>query len=105
MAHVSGMRSFGQKNDDNIESRIGRSITPQPNGCWIFRNNPDIYGGTRDIATVHRFVFETLVGPIPRGCQLHHKCVTPACCNPAHLEPLTPAQHAAAHKKLRDAAA
>lgn len=105
MGHISSMRSFGSKNDDNIESRIGRSITPQPNGCWIFRNVEEIYGSTREISRVHRFVYETLVGPIPQDHHLHHKCVTPACCNPAHLEPLTPAEHAAAHKKLRDQAA
>lgn len=103
MAHVSGMRSFSSKNDNNLESRIGRSITPQPNGCWIFRNNPDSYGNTRDIATVHRFVYETLVEPIPRDHHLHHTCHTPACCNPDHLLIVTPLQHARIHAQKRKA--
>jgi hypothetical protein len=38
----------------------------------------------------HRVAYELLVGPIPDGMHLDHLCRTPACVNPAHLEPVTP---------------
>ncbi len=63
--------------------------------CWIwrwsrFRTND--YGhwlinGKHHLA--HRFAYEALVGPIPPGHDLDHLCRVKACCNPAHLEPVT----------------
>lgn len=104
MGYVTRLKHSSRTNDNNIESRIGRNITPQPNGCWLYGNTPDRYGQDRQsVVRVHRFVYETLVGPIPDDHHLHHKCQTKACCNPAHLEPLTAAEHAAAHKKLNAA--
>jgi hypothetical protein len=44
---------------------------------------------------VHRFVYEMLVGPIPRGLTLDHLCRVPLCCNPDHLEPVTHAENCA----------
>ena len=37
----------------------------------------------------HRFAYELLVGPVPEGLDLDHLCRNRACCNPAHLEPVT----------------
>jgi len=84
------------------EERVRRWIarcTLTESGCWVwpgatFRKgygnvsvlNPD---GTRRNAGLHRVVYEALVGPIPAGLVLDHLCRTPACCNPAHLEPVT----------------
>ncbi len=69
-------------------------------GCWLWISShvgkpPWQYGTFRvDKATVgmvmaHRFSYELLVGPIPKGLQLDHLCRTPLCVNPAHLEPVT----------------
>jgi hypothetical protein len=44
---------------------------------------------TRDGYGRHRLVFETLRGPVPRGLVLDHTCRVRACCNVAHLEPVT----------------
>lgn len=92
---------------DTPEEKIGRRIVPQPNGCWLYRNDPDRYGhatisdGTSYNVAVHRFVYETLVGQIPNGHHLHHKCQTRGCCNPKHLVPLTPREHMLEHDRLR----
>jgi hypothetical protein len=37
----------------------------------------------------HRVVYELVVGPIPEGHDIDHHCENKACCNPAHLEPVT----------------
>lgn len=38
---------------------------------------------------VHRLVYTLIKGEIPSGLQLDHLCRNRACCNPAHLEPVT----------------
>ena len=47
----------------------------------------------------YRVIWETLVGPIPEGLELDHLCVTPMCCKPAHLEPVT---HAENQRRIRE---
>ncbi len=38
---------------------------------------------------VHRFAYSVLVGQIPDGLEIDHKCRRRACCNPDHLEAVT----------------
>lgn len=95
--------TLARDTDTSHEARIGEKITPQPNGCWLYReDDPGRYNVIRPqgrTVSVHCWVYETLVGPIPDGHELHHRCETPACCNPAHLVPLTSKEHKAAHKR------
>jgi len=89
--------------DDSIEAKVGAHIQPQPNGCWLFNGRSDSYArhrmfGLTSAVAVHRFVYETFVGPVPDGHHVHHKCETPGCCNPRHLVALTPKEHKAAHR-------
>lgn len=75
-------------------------------GCWLYMGTrvPRGHGQTRSgkgccTKYTHRVMYENMIGPIPIGHQMHHKCNNPACCNPMHLQPLTDMEHRAKHKK------
>ena len=100
--HVHGHRS----GDNNIETTIGRNVTVLPSGCWAYRGDLTRYGNLDSKAgriIVHRFVYETLVGPIPDDHHLHHECENPGCCIPAHLVPRSPGDHRRRHAEMRRA--
>lgn len=50
-------------------------------------------GANRLRARAHRWSWESVHGPVPAGLHLDHLCRTPQCVNPAHLEPVTPAEN------------
>lgn len=62
-------------------------------GCWLWTASLNKYGYARFKSgfhvTGHRFAYELLVGPIPKGLQLDHLCRVRHCVNPDHLEPVT----------------
>lgn len=67
-----------------------------PCWCWLAAENGAGYGIFRlDGRNVraHRWAYEALVGPIPKGLQLDHLCRVRHCVNPAHLEPVTSRQN------------
>lgn len=74
---------------------IAARITVDPvSGCWIAGPPHDRYGYARHAGEgLHRVVYRLLVGEIPAGRVLDHVqargCTSVACCNPAHLEPVT----------------
>lgn len=79
-----------------LAERMWRHIDRKPDGCWQWtaavRSNG--YGlvaiNRTTMASSHRVMYELLVGPISDGLHLDHLCRNPPCCNPAHLEPVTP---------------
>ena len=75
-------------------------------GCWNWTGSKykgygqaaatTLTGNHQPIQT-HRIAYMLLVGEQPLGTHLHHKCENPSCCNPDHLELLTPQQHSREH--------
>ena len=71
---------------------IDQWYTKQTGGCWRWRFslNSKGYGyvvidGVQQRAT--HAVYKQLVGPIPKGTQLNHRCDHSWCVNPKHLYP------------------
>lgn len=75
--------------------------------CWVWRhrlNNKGYgYTGVKGFGTqqVHRVSYSAYVGAIPGGLHLDHLCRVRSCCNPAHLEPVTPKENLARARPYR----
>jgi LPXTG-motif cell wall-anchored protein len=90
-----------------LPERVARKIEVSASGCWLWTAALDkdgygfVYPGVgKQNVRAHRFIYESLVAPIPAGLQLDHTCHNDAdcgggacdhrrCVNPAHLEPVT----------------
>lgn len=83
----------------SLPEKIRRLIHLEPHPeldspCWLYtgRLNRNGYGRIRwrgKEPVVHRVVWVMLKEPILPGLLLDHRCERRACCNPAHLEPVT----------------
>ena len=66
--------------------------------CWLWTGAPNESGYAQfrvngRFTYVHRWSYETFVGPIPAGMQIDHLCRTPLCVRPSHLEVTTPREN------------
>lgn len=90
--------------DERLPERFRTKIVTSDEhpGCWIWTGpkTPANYGTyllSRKVAVsdadrhrvAHRYAYECLVGPIPKGLVIDHLCRVTLCVNPAHLEPVT----------------
>lgn len=94
---TDGRRSNGKyERGLSIEDRFWRKVD-KTSTCWLWTASK--VPGTGYAAfqvsrnhrvNAHRWAYEALVGPIPRGMQLDHLCRVRHCVNPAHLEAVPP---------------
>ena len=67
-------------------------IGGEPGDCWEWQgsvNKTTGYGKKQfhgRTMLAHRWVYETLLGPIPEGLVINHLCSNRKCVNPHHLE-------------------
>jgi HNH endonuclease len=82
-----------QDADEDFWSNVQLEDTIFPeNGCMIWTGPGERYGAfSRDGKQhrAHRWIYERLRGPIPKGMQIDHLCRVPLCVNPDHLELVT----------------
>lgn len=62
--------------------------------CWIWTGAKLSFGYGHlswkgKFRVAHHVAYELLIGPVPPDLETDHLCRTPACVNPAHLEPVT----------------
>ncbi len=74
--------------------RILRRIRQTASGCWewtgqLQNRGYGVFSFRGRPWLVHRWTYIHLVGPIPDGKEIDHLCRNRACCNPAHMEPVT----------------
>ena len=76
---------------ENTPETILERIEEKPSGCWEWTGvlDKDGYGRTwykgRGNVLVHRFVYETFVGPLIPNMVIMHSCDNRACALPDHL--------------------
>lgn len=81
-----------------IPARFAEKIVVTESGCWAWQGemNRNGYGRVRIKGRrmmVHRVLYERLVAPIREGLLLDHLCRNRNCCNPQHMEPVTPREN------------
>lgn len=81
--------------DPRLPERFWAKVSPEPtSGCWLWTGALKGlgYGNMRFervYHSTHKFAYERLVGEVPPGRDLDHRCRTRVCCNPEHLEPVS----------------
>jgi hypothetical protein len=93
---------------DLLPLNMAAKVEVSESGCWLWTGAIQSRGygstciGESRSALAHRVAYTLLVGPIPDGMTIDHRCEVKRCVNPTHLEPVTRAEnlrrHAAAHR-------
>jgi len=86
----------GRKHANPDAAKSWTRIDKRSDGLWKGCVNESGYGFLHfnsKSQCAHRVAYELTFGAIPDGKELDHKCRDRACCNPAHLEPVTHAEN------------
>jgi hypothetical protein len=80
-----------------VEERFWAKVD-KSGDCWMWTASKvkDGYGGFKiggKFKSAHRVAYELMIGPIPEGYQVDHRCHQPACVRPEHLRAVTPKQN------------
>lgn len=83
------------KRASDVVSRFWSKVKRgNPDDCWLWTAKIEWNGYGRfwfdgHSIFAHRFAYELIHGPIPKGLTIDHRCRNKACVNPAHLEVVT----------------
>ena len=76
------------------ENRLLQKVEVDDNGCWRWQASLNRAGYGETFAwkrgwLAHRLAYTLVVGPIPEGYEIDHRCRVRNCINPYHLEAVT----------------
>lgn len=84
-----GRKHPALRKQDALEFLMDNTVKIPFAGCWIWMGScKNGYGRASILGKetyAHRYVHERLVGPVPLGMYVLHRCDTRCCINPAHL--------------------
>jgi hypothetical protein len=106
--HIDLIRRYCPGLAVHTHAQVAEHVSPDANGCWPWDGhiNPDGYAdvwcaptlyGYQQSVHVHRYMYDVLVGPVPYGHHVHHRCQHKSCWHPCHLEAVTPQEHLQRH--------
>lgn len=66
--------------------------------CWLWtaskiKGYGQCHRGAGKLSYSHRWLYELIHGPVPKGLECDHKCRNPSCVNPDHIELVTHKQN------------
>lgn len=87
----SGFLGSDGRKLQNPMARFLKQAQPGPDGCWewsgsMSRSGYGLFSFAGRYHLAHRWIVETMRGPIARGLVVDHLCVNPKCVYPLHLE-------------------
>jgi hypothetical protein len=102
MRYLKGHRSSPYPTGPRGVYKQVRFAVNEDTGCWDWLLYKDEHGygamfSDGEKIGAHRFFYESEHGPVAAGIVLHHSCGNHACCNPAHLVPMTRRDHSTMH--------
>lgn len=72
---------------------LNRIVISEAEACWEWTGSTNQNYGIFEIKgkeiRIHRFIYELMVGPIPKELTIDHLCRNRRCVNPVHLEVVT----------------
>lgn len=81
-----------------VIERILKKINVTTSGCWESGYSVQSNGYTQiqlkhKTGSVHRIMYNFYHGELVKGLQINHTCKNKICCNPLHLEQVTPREN------------
>ena len=87
---MGNYKGVNYKDPVNAAKVLLARTTAVETGCMLWRGSKTKEGYGKIVplgakTLLHRYIYTHLLGPIPEGLLVCHKCDIPACINPAHL--------------------
>lgn len=103
--HSTRKERFPMPSHSTPEERFWSKVD-KSGDCWVWRGGTTSGGYGRfsfqgKTQRAHRVAYQLVIGPIPAGGTIHHRCENPPCVNPWHLKVVTPLVNVLMNRSFR----